>query len=93
MKALTDTEIQNALEQLPGWKRIDGALEKQFTFADFNEAFGFLTRTALYSEKVNHHAEYSGVYNKVTLRLSTHDAGGITQKDVDFAKEAESYRR
>lgn len=91
MKPLTDHEIQSALQQLPGWQQINGALEKQFTFADFNEAFGFLTRTALYSEKVNHHAEYSGVYNQVTLRLHTHDAGGITQKDVDFAAEAETY--
>lgn len=89
MKKLNDSEIQDALATLNGWKYIDGAIEKAYTFKDFNEAFAFLTRTALYSEKVNHHAEYSGVYNKLKLRLNTHDAGGITQKDIDFAKVAD----
>jgi len=91
MKKLTDTEITAALQNLNGWKLVNGAIEKNYVFADFNEAFAFLTRTALYSEKANHHAEYSGVYNKLRLRLNTHDAGGITQKDIDFAKEADMY--
>lgn len=91
MKKFSDTEIQTALQTLSGWHYLNGAIEKQFRFADFNAAFAFLTRTALYSEKVNHHAEYSGVYNTLTLRLNTHDAGGITQKDVDFAKETDTY--
>ena len=91
MKKHTDAEIETALATLPGWQHKNGALEKDFAFADFNAAFAFLARTALYSEKVNHHAEYSGVYNKVNLRLNTHDAGGITRKDVDFAKEADTY--
>lgn len=91
MKKYTAPEIDAALDELPGWKLADGALEKNYTFGDFNEAFAFLTRTALYSDKVNHHAEYSGVYNKVRIRLYTHDAGGITHKDTDFAKETDRY--
>lgn len=90
-KKLKSKEIEAALEKLNGWKLKKGVLEKSFMFTNFNEAFAFLTRTALYSEKVNHHAEYSGVYNKLKLKLSTHDAGGITQKDIDFAKETDSY--
>lgn len=91
MKKLTESELQKALENLPGWNYTEGAIEKKYTFADFNEAFAFLARTALLSEKMNHHAEYAGVYNQLTLRLSTHDADGITQKDLDFAKAAETY--
>lgn len=91
MKKLTESELQKALENLPGWNYTEGAIEKKYTFADFNEAFAFLARTALLSEKMNHHAEYAGVYNKLTLRLSTHDADGITQKDLDFAKESDTY--
>lgn len=91
MKKYNDTEIQEALSSLQNWKYIDGVIEKNYTFKDFNAAFAFLTRTALYSEKVNHHAEYSGVYNKLKLRLRTHDADGITQKDIDFAKQADTY--
>jgi 4a-hydroxytetrahydrobiopterin dehydratase len=91
MKKYTDEEVQNALEKLAGWKLHKGSIEKNYEFKDFNEAFAFLTRTALYSEKANHHAEYSGVYNKVQIRLNTHDVGGISKKDIDFAKEIDGY--
>lgn len=91
MKKFTDAEITSALQDLDGWKFTEGAIEKNYTFPGFNGAFAFLMRTALYSEKVNHHAEYSGVYNKLRIRLNTHDAGGITQKDIDFAKEIDTY--
>ena len=91
MKKYNDEEIQTALDTLDGWKLQKGAIEKNYKFKDFNEAFAFLTRTALYSDKVNHHAEYSGVYNKVQIRLNTHDVDGISKKDIDFAKEIDLY--
>jgi len=91
MKKYTDEEIQAALEKLEGWKLQKGAIQKNYEFNDFNQAFAFLSRTALYSDKVNHHAEYSGVYNKVQIRLNTHDVDGISKKDIDFAKEIDGY--
>lgn len=91
MKKLTESELQKALENVPGWNYKDGFLERHYTFIDFNQAFAFLTRTALLSEKMNHHAEYSGVYNMLRLRLFTHELDGISQKDLDFAKAAETY--
>ncbi len=91
MKKLTTDQIDNALQTLNGWNYNDNAIGKNFVFKDFNQAFAFLTRIALYSEKVNHHADWSGVYNRVNIKLSTHDAGGVSQKDIDFAKEIEKY--
>ena len=71
-----------------GWTQSeDGkALEKRFTFADFSEAFAFLTRVAMHAEKVDHHPEFTSVWNKVDFRLTSHDAGGITDRDVKLAK-------
>ena len=71
-----------------GWTRsADGkALERRFTFTDFSEAFAFLTRVALHAEKVDHHPEFTSVWNKVDFRLTSHDAGGITERDVKLAK-------
>ena len=76
-----------ALEQLSGWKAVDGrdAIAKQFKFADFNAAFGFMTRVALRADKMDHHPEWSNVYSKVDVVLTTHDAGGVTAKDVELA--------
>jgi 4a-hydroxytetrahydrobiopterin dehydratase len=91
MKKLTTEEINSALQTLNGWSYNDNTIGKNFVFKDFNQAFAFLTRIALYSEKVNHHADWSGVYNRVNIKLSTHDAGGVSQKDIDFAKEIEKY--
>ncbi len=69
------------------WKEENNQLVRQFTFADFSEAFAFMTRVALLAEKQNHHPEWTNVYNKVEIRLSTHDAGNrITQKDRELAK-------
>lgn len=84
-------KIELKIKHLTGWKYKKDGIEKDFKFSDFNEAFAFLTRVALLSEKLNHHAEWSGVYNKVKLRLTTHDAGGLTQKDVTMAGEIEKY--
>lgn len=83
----TDSALQTALARLPGW-RLDvhrPALQRQFVFADFGEAFGFMTRVALLAERMNHHPEWSNVYNRVEVVLTTHDAGGVTELDVDMA--------
>ena len=76
-----------ALARLQGWTTVDGreAIAKQFRFADFNAAFGFMTRVALKADKMDHHPEWSNVYSKVDVVLTTHDAGGVTDKDVELA--------
>ena len=81
-----------ALASIKGWKKVRGrdALQKSFKFADFNEAWGFMTRVAMAAEKADHHPEWSNVYNKVEIVLSTHDAGGLSEKDVALAKVIDS---
>ena len=76
-----------AVARLPGWRAADGrdAICKEFRFRDFNAAFGFMTRVALYADKADHHPEWSNVYNRVEVTLSTHDAGGVTDRDVALA--------
>jgi 4a-hydroxytetrahydrobiopterin dehydratase len=76
-----------ALKQLSGWRAVDDrdAIAKDFKFKDFNAAFGFMTRVALYADKADHHPEWFNVYNKVEVTLATHDAGGVTEKDVALA--------
>jgi len=85
---LTGTARTKALASIKGWKKVRGrdALQKSFKFADFNEAWGFMTRVAMAAEKADHHPEWSNVYNKVEIVLSTHDAGGLSLKDVALAK-------
>jgi 4a-hydroxytetrahydrobiopterin dehydratase len=87
-KKLTEAQRKTALSGLKGWKPVDGrdAIAKSFKFADFNAAFGFMSRVALAAEKADHHPEWSNVYNKVDITLSTHDAGGVTEKDIALAK-------
>jgi 4a-hydroxytetrahydrobiopterin dehydratase len=77
-----------ALAQLPDWSAVHGrdAIERGFRFKDFNAAFGFMTRVALAAEKLDHHPEWSNVYNRVEVVLTTHDAGGVTELDVRLAK-------
>lgn len=77
-----------ALAELIGWKIADGrdALTRSLKFTDFSAAFGFMTRVALAAEKLDHHPEWSNVWNRVEITLSTHDAGGLTQRDIDLAK-------
>jgi 4a-hydroxytetrahydrobiopterin dehydratase len=79
---------KSALAGLAGWKEVSGrdAIAKTFTFKDFNEAFGFMSRAALVAEKSDHHPEWRNVYKTVEVVLSTHDAGGVTDKDIDLAK-------
>ncbi len=85
---LDDSERSAALADLDGWAPAADrdAIEKTFTFRDFNEAFGFMTRSALVAEKLNHHPEWFNVYKTVKVTLTTHDAGGLSQLDVKMAK-------
>ncbi len=82
----------DALAALKGWTEVAGrdAIGKSFKFADFNQAWGFMTRVALAADKADHHPEWSNVYNKVEIVLSTHDAGGVSEKDVALAKFIDS---
>ena len=85
---LSDAERDAALAGLPGWTlRADGlAFCRDLRFADFSAAFGFMTRVALLAEKADHHPEWSNVYNRVSITLTTHDAGGLSQRDVAMAR-------
>ena len=78
-----------ALARLPGWRKAEGereAIARTFRFADFNTAFGFMTRVALMAEKLDHHPEWFNVYNRVEVILTTHDAGGVTELDVQLGR-------
>lgn len=79
---------ETALKGLDGWRAAEGrdALVKSFRFKDFNAAFGFMTRVALLAEKMDHHPEWSNVYNRVEVLLATHEAGGVTERDVKMAR-------
>jgi 4a-hydroxytetrahydrobiopterin dehydratase len=92
MQRATEAEIQNALAILPGWERDEDGIAKSFEFADFSAAWGFLSRVALAAERLNHHPEWTNVYKQVLIRLSTHDAGGITESDFKLAAEIERIR-
>lgn len=82
---LPPEEIAARLESLPGWAFSGGALRREFVFEDFSEAFGFMTRVALAAEKLDHHPEWTNVWSRVTVVLSTHDAGGVTELDFRLA--------
>jgi 4a-hydroxytetrahydrobiopterin dehydratase len=90
MRKLSGTELKDALDGLPGWSVANGKLHKEYKFKDFIHAFGFMTTAALGIEKMDHHPEWFNVYNRVTVDLNTHDAQGITSKDVDLAKLLDS---
>jgi len=83
---LSDEQIKKELVSLPGWNIVNGKLHKDFVFKDFIAAFGFMSTAALHIEKMNHHPEWFNVYNKLKVDLTTHDAGGITQNDIDLAR-------
>lgn len=84
---LSEQDVQQGLRELDGWSVADGKLHRELKFANFVEAFGFMARVALLAEKMNHHPEWSNVYNRVTIDLVTHDAGNaISQRDLDLAK-------
>ena len=84
---LSDTEVERALEGVPGWMVRGGKLHREFCFRDFNQAFGFMTRAALCSEAMNHHPEWSNTYATVVVDLVTHSADGITNLDFALAKK------
>jgi 4a-hydroxytetrahydrobiopterin dehydratase len=88
MKAakLTEEQLAEALASLPGWAVAEGKLHREYRFRDFVDAFGFMATAALVIEKRDHHPEWLNVYNRVIVDLTTHDAGGITSKDVELAR-------
>ncbi|MEY2942779.1 MAG: hypothetical protein RLY97_793 [Pseudomonadota bacterium] len=90
---LSKVEITAALAELPAWVlREDGlAIMRKLQFADFAEAFGFMARLAIYAEKADHHPEWFNVYNRVEITLTTHDAGGLSKRDVAMARVVEGY--
>ena len=88
VEKLTHEERETWLAALPQWSLARGgdAIERKFAFADFSEAFAFMTRVAILAEKHDHHPEWFNVYNRVEITLSTHDAGGLTSKDIELAR-------
>mgnify|MGYP001562909153 CR=1 FL=1 len=82
---LTEEELQQALQTLATWSLVNSKLHKIFQFASFVEAFGFMTKAALVAEAMNHHPEWFNVYDRVTVDLTTHDAGGVSSRDFELA--------
>lgn len=91
VEALSEAERADALDGLPDWDYDEGrdAVSREFMFDDFNQAFGFMTQVALLAEKADHHPEWSNVYNRVTILLTTHDAGGLSARDIEMAEAIE----
>jgi len=94
VEKLAGSARQAALASIAGWQEVAGrdAISRSFKFADFNEAFGFMSRVALLAEKQDHHPEWFNVYNRVEITLSTHDAGGLSQRDIALAKAIDAVR-
>lgn len=88
---LSTEEVDNMLASLDGWSRVDGKLHRELQFENFIEAFGFMTKLAIVAERINHHPEWSNVYNRVTIDLMTHDENGISNLDVELARAVEMY--
>jgi 4a-hydroxytetrahydrobiopterin dehydratase len=88
---ITGEELDAALAQLPGWGIDEEKLYREFVFEDFNAAFAFMTRVALAAEEASHHPEWSNVYNRVRVHLTTHDAGGITKRDLELAARMNNF--
>lgn len=88
LEKMSREQVSTMLENLHGWQTNDEAtaIEKDFTFQDFSEAFAFMSRVALFAEKHDHHPEWFNVYNRVHIRLNTHDAGGLTSRDAQMAR-------
>jgi 4a-hydroxytetrahydrobiopterin dehydratase len=88
---LSEDEIQEELKALSGWEIVEEKLQREFKFENFIEAFAFMTKLAFVAERLNHHPEWSNVYNKVNMRLTTHDVSGISHLDFDLAQAANRY--
>ncbi len=84
-RKLDESEINDRLKKTPGWQLVDGKLHRELRFPDFASAFGFMTKIALAAEAADHHPEWFNVYNRVVVDLSTHDVGGISEKDFALA--------
>jgi len=84
-EVLDDAALAAALADLAGWEVVDGRLHRELVFTDFAEAFGFMARVAVWAEALDHHPEWSNVWNRVTIDLVTHDAGGLTALDLELA--------
>ena len=87
---VSDDALSDFLADHPGWSMKDGMLHRELTFSDFAEAFGFMARVALWAEKMDHHPEWSNVWNRVTIDLITHDLGGLSNLDVELATRIDS---
>ncbi len=87
MPLLTDDQLTEALKNLDGWRQEDETIKKSYRFISFPDAIAFINAVALLAEEANHHPEIQNVYNRVTLHLTTHDAGGLTEKDLALAKQ------
>ena len=88
---IESADLTDALAGLPGWELVDGKLHREFQFKDFSEAIGFMTRAAMDCHLLDHHPEWSNVYNRVTIDLVTHFTGGITNLDIDLASRFNAY--
>lgn len=86
-RILSESECSAALSSIPGWSVQSHRLRREFMFADFSRAFSFMVRVAMLAEQMNHHPDWSNVYNRVTIELTTHDLGGISTFDVEFARK------
>lgn len=92
VEQLSEAERADALDGLPDWDVDEArdAITRTFTFDDFSQAFAFMTQVALLAEKADHHPEWSNVYNRVDILLTTHDAGGLSERDVDMAQKIDA---
>jgi 4a-hydroxytetrahydrobiopterin dehydratase len=90
VQKLSEADIAARLSELPGWELVSGRLQKTFAFKSFVEAFGFMSRVALIAEAMNHHPDWSNIYNRVTIGLNTHDIGGISSLDFTLAQRIEA---
>ncbi|MFH6604491.1 4a-hydroxytetrahydrobiopterin dehydratase [Maribacter algicola] len=89
MEKLSERTIEERLEKLEGWEYVNGAIETSFEFTNFKEAFSVMTLIAFECEAQNHHPDWSNIYNSLNIRLNTHDAGGVTEKDFELAHAIE----
>ena len=90
--ALDPNQIEAALRGLPGWSIAEGKLHRELRFPNFQQAFAFMAEAALHAEKLDHHPEWSNVYGKIVIDLVTHDAGGITELDLELARRMSAIR-
>ena len=88
-RKLSEKEIQDSLVRLKGWSVREGKLRKEFKFSDFKQAFGFMASVAFIAESMDHHPDWSNAYNRVTIDLMTHDIGGISPLDIEFASKVD----